>query len=83
MATPTEQLKDLGLDTLVNIWSNIVGVINEILNGIAPNFSVQLVFLISVMIGAVLKKNYKQDWTFMIITSLLIFFSLRFLQIGG
>ena len=81
--TPTQQLQDLGLNTLINIKDKLVEGINEILNGIAPNHTVALVFIISVTIGILLKRWRKEDNTFAVISSLLIFLSLRFLGVGN
>ena len=79
----SEQLKDLSFDTLNNIKESIVGFINEIINSIAPSYQVEFVFLISVFIGILVTRWKKENKTFGAIAILLIFFSLRFLQIGG
>jgi len=78
----TEQFKDLVFDTILNIKDALVGFINEILGTIAPNFSVELVFVIAVLLGIVIKRWKKLNTTETILISLLIFFSLRFLGVG-
>lgn len=78
----TEQLKNLSLDTLVNIKNKLVEFINQIITGIASDFSVQFVFLISIIIGIIIKRWQKWDWIPTIITILLVFMSLRYLGIG-
>lgn len=79
--TVTEQLKDLSLDTVINIKDNIIGFINELISGIAPVHPTWFVFTISVLIGIVVKRWQKWDWIPTIFTILLIYFSLRWIGI--
>jgi len=79
----TEQLKDLGLDTLINIKESIVNIINSFINGFAPNNPVEFVFIISVFIGIALKRWKKESWTYFIVSTLMVYWSLRFLGVGS
>lgn len=75
---------DLGTDTAKNIGSKIIEFMNEIINGFTTNFQVEFVFGIAVVLGIIIKRWQKwKGWIATIITILLIFFSLRFLGVGG
>jgi len=79
----TEQLKDLSLGTATNIKDSIVGLINKIINSFASTYTVEFVFIISVLIAITIKRWKKLNLTETSVITLLIFFALRFLGVGS
>jgi hypothetical protein len=67
---------------LISFKDGIIGSINGFL-GVFTEYQVPLIFIISMLIGFLLKKKYNESWVAGIIFGLLIFFAIRFTGIGG
>lgn len=78
-----ETSKELIFDTLINVKESLVGVINEFIFAFTPENPVAFVFIISVLLGITITRWKKESKTYGVVAILLIFFSLRFLKIGG
>ena len=85
MSSPTDEITASIKEGLVSFKDSIIGFINQMISSIASGFEVEFVFLISVILGIVITRwqKPKKIYLYGSIVNLLIFFSLRFLQIGN
>ena len=85
MTTPTENILGSLKDGFIGLKDGIINFINNIINGIAPNYKIQFVFLISLIIGIIITRwqNPKKKYLYGTVVTFLIFMSLRFIGIGN
>ncbi len=83
MATATNQISESIKEGLVNFKDGIIGFINQMIEGFVPDFKVEFVFVISVLIAIIITRwqNPERKVLYGTIVTLLVYSTLRFLGI--
>ena len=85
MTTPTNEITDSLKDGFIGLKDGIIGFINNIITSIAPDYKIQFVFLISLIIGIIITRwqNPKRKYLYGFVVTLVIFGFLRWIGIGS
>ena len=90
MATPTEQISESFKEGLVNFKEGLINFINKMISSIASGYEIYLIFIISILIAIIItrwhyseREKENKKYLFTIITTLLLYFSFRFIGIGN
>ena len=68
---------------LMSYKDSLINGINQFIFAFSQDYAVHIVFLISAVIGLMIMRKNEEEWLYFFIWTLIIFFALRFIGIGG
>lgn len=70
------------LNDLIEFKDGVINIINEILKSITTEYTLYLLFGISLLTAWFLKKRWDEGYLFMVFATLTIYFALRYIGLG-